>query len=151
MFRGPSKITLDAKGRLAIPARHRDRIISRCDGKLVMTVDWDWLLLYTLPDWEELEQRLSRIPNLNEKTQQVTHMLLGHAEDVEMDGHGRILVPRLHREYARLDRQVMMIGMGKKFELWDEELWSQQMKAWREAPADGRFDKLPEVLEKLNY
>ena len=80
MFRGPSKVTLDAKGRLAIPTRHRDRILARAEGHLVATIDRDHcLLLYPLPDWEELERKLLRLPGLEKKARRLQRLMLGYA------------------------------------------------------------------------
>jgi MraZ protein len=90
MLRGPTKVTLDAKGRLSMPTKYRERIISRCDGKMICTVDHRrCLLIYPLPDWEEAERKLMRLPSLNHTAQKLKGLLLGYATDVEMDGHGR--------------------------------------------------------------
>jgi len=150
MFRGPSKVTLDAKGRLAIPSRHRDRIIARGEGHLIVTIDRECLLIYTLPDWEEIERKLIRLPSLHERSRAITHLLLAHAIEQEMDGNGRILIPKEHRTFAGLDRQVMLLGLGQKFELWDEERWNARRDGWL-AQAEGVFENLPEELEKLTY
>jgi transcriptional regulator MraZ len=126
MFSGPSKVTLDAKGRLAIPTRHRERIVSRYDGKLVVTIEkGDCLLLYPLPEWEDLARKLDKLPSLDPESRRLQRMLLGHAVELELDGNGRVLLPREHREYAGLDRSVMLIGQGHRFELWDEQRWSE--------------------------
>ncbi len=124
MFRGPSKILLDAKGRLAIPTRHRERIVARADGHLVATIDPDrHLLLYPLPDWEEFERKLLRLPGLKKRERRLQRLLLGYATELEMDGHGRILLPAALREFAGLERQIMLIGQGNRFEVWDEKRW----------------------------
>ena len=150
MFRGPSKITLDAKGRLAIPTRFRDRIASRCDGQLVATADRDHcLLIYPLPDWEEIERKLVRLPSLDKRAQRLKRLMLGHAVEVDMDGHGRILVPKELREFASLDRQVMLIGQGNKFELWDEEHWVERRDEWLEEGDD--YTDLSQELEQLSF
>ena len=112
MFRGPSKVTLDAKGRLAIPSRHRERIVTRADGMLVATVDRDYcLLLYPFPEWEEIERELVRLPSLNKVARKLQRLMLGYATELEMDNQGRILLPREHREFAGLERQAMLIGL----------------------------------------
>ena len=92
MLRGPSKITLDAKGRLSIPTKYRDQIVAQCDGQLICTVEQrGCLLLYPLPDWEETERKLIRLPSLNETAQKLKGLLMGYATELEMDGHGRVL------------------------------------------------------------
>ena len=150
MFRGPSKVTLDAKGRLAIPSRHRERIITRADGKLVATVDRDYcLLIYPLPDWEELERKLVRLPSLHKDARRLQRLLLGYASELEMDNQGRILLPRELREFAGLERQAMLIGQGLKLELWDEQRWTERRDEWL-ATDDSEYKDLPEELESLS-
>jgi MraZ protein len=131
VFRGATKVTLDAKGRLAIPTRYRERIHARCDGQMVATVDKDYcLLIYPFPDWEEIERKLMRLPSLNIKARRLQRLMVGHAAEVDLDGHGRILLSRELREFASLGRQAMLIGQGNKFELWDEDTWNQKRDEW---------------------
>jgi MraZ protein len=150
MFRGASKVTLDSKGRLAIPSRYRDRIHNRADGRLVATVDRDYcLLIYPLPDWEEIEAKLVRLPALHKQARRLQRLMVGYATELDMDGNGRILLPRELREFAGLDRQAMLIGQGNKFELWDEERWNARRDEWL-ADEAGEFSDLPEELESLS-
>ena len=131
MFRGATKVTLDAKGRLAIPTRHRERLAARCEGQLVATVDRDYcLLIYPFPDWEEIERKLVRLPSLNRQARRLQRLMVGYATELEIDGHGRILLPKELREFAGLGRQAILIGQGNKFELWDEESWNAKRDAW---------------------
>ena len=121
MFRGATKVTLDAKGRFAIPTRYRERLVARCDGQLVVTVDRDYcLLIYPLPDWEEIERKLIRLPSLNKQARRLQRLMVGYASELDLDGHGRILLPRELRDFAVLQRQAILIGQGNKSELWDE-------------------------------
>ena len=148
MFRGATKITLDAKGRLAIPTRYRERLAARCDGQLVATVDRDHcLLIYPLPDWEEIERKLMRLPSLHKLARQMQRIMVGYATEVDIDGHGRILLSRELRDFAGLDRQAILIGQGNKFELWDEERWNGKRDEWRDTDDDG---ELPPDLESLS-
>jgi MraZ protein len=150
MFRGPSKVTLDAKGRLAIPARHRERIVARGEGRVVATVDRDYcLLIYPFPDWEEVERKLIRLPSLNKQARRLQRLMLGHATELELDGHGRILLPKELREFAGLDRQAMLIGQGNKLELWDEQRWNERRAEWL-AEDGGDSTDLPQELESLS-
>jgi MraZ protein len=150
MFRGPSKVTLDSKGRLAIPARHRERILTRGDGHLVATVDRDYcLLIYPLPDWEEIERKLVRLPALNKQARRLQRLMLGHATEMELDAQGRILLPRELREFAGLERQAMLIGQGNKLELWDEQRWNERRDEWL-AGDDDDYKDLPQELESLS-
>ena len=151
MFRGPAKVTLDAKGRLAIPSRHRERIVTRADGMLVATVDRDYcLLIYPLPEWEEIERKLVRLPSLNKVARKLQRLMLGYATELEMDNQGRILLPRELREFAGLERQAMLIGQGNRFELWDEQRWTERRDEWL-AGDDGDYRDLPEELESLSF
>jgi MraZ protein len=148
VFRGATKITLDAKGRLAIPTRYRERIATRCDGQLVVTLDKDHcLLVYPLPDWEEIERKLVRLPSLQKRTREMQRIMLGYATEVEVDGAGRILLSRELREVAGLERQAMLIGQGHKFELGDEERWNAIRDDWLNTEDDG---ELPPELESLS-
>lgn len=151
MFRGPSKVTLDAKGRLAIPSRFRERILSRGEGHLVATVDREHcLLIYPLPDWEEIERKLIRLSSVDPVSQKLKRVMLGNAMEMEMDGHGRILVPRELREFASLDKQAMLVGQGNKFELWDEERWSKRREEWLAIP-ESEYAHLADELKNLSF
>lgn len=149
MFRGATKVTLDAKGRMAIPVRYRERLLT-VGGKVVASVDRDHcLLIYPLPDWEEIERKLMRLPTLNKQVRRLQRLMLGYATELEMDGHGRILLTRELREFAGLDRQAMLIGQGNKFELWSDERWSARRDEWL-ADDEGEQAGLPQELESLS-
>lgn len=151
MLRGPTKITLDAKGRLAIPTKYRERLTARCDGHLICTVDHRrCLLIYPLPDWEDTERKLMRLPSLNTTAQKLRGLLMGYATDIDLDGHGRVLIPKEHREFANLDRQAILFGLGNRFELWDEAAWEEKLSRWLKDSDDAGTD-LPGELETLSY
>lgn len=148
MFRGATKVTLDAKGRFAIPTRYRERLVARCEGQLVVTVDRDYcLLIYPLADWEEIERKLVRLPSLNKQARRLQRLMVGYASELELDGHGRILLPRELRDFAALERQAILIGQGNKFELWDEERWNEKRDSWL---SDDDDMGLPAELESLS-
>lgn len=131
MFRGVNALSLDAKGRMIMPSRYRDRLQADCSGQLVITVDRDrCLLLYPLPAWEEIERKLVQLPGLNKQARALQRLYLGHATECELDGSGRILLPPLLREFAGIDKRVVMIGQGNKFELWNEDAWNALRDAW---------------------
>lgn len=151
MFRGVNHLTLDAKGRMAMPSRYRDRLVQRCDGQMVVTVDPDHcLLLYPLPEWEEIERKLVRLPSLNPAARRLQRLLIGHATECELDGHGRILVPPPLREFAHLDRRVVLIGQGNKFELWDEGTWTERREAWLQEAEGEAIEALSPELASLS-
>ena len=150
MFRGATKVTLDAKGRLAIPTRYRERLASRCDGQLVATVDRDYcLLIYPQPDWEEIERKLVRLPSLNKQARRLQRLMVGYATEIEIDGHGRILLSRELRDFAHLERQAMLVGQGTKFELWDESSWKEKCDQW--LGDDDDDVELAAELESLSF
>lgn len=127
MFQGAAQLNLDSKGRLAIPARHRDALLIQCAGKLVMTADHEdaCLLIYPESEWQPISEQLRKMPSLNTQVRHLQRRLLGYAEAVEMDAAGRVLVSPALRSYAKLDKQVVLVGQGNKFELWDEVRWAQ--------------------------
>lgn len=149
MFRGVNNITLDAKGRMAMPTRYRERLHERCDGQLVVTVDRDHcLLVYPLPEWEEIERKLVRLPSLNKQARRLQRLLIGHATECQLDVNGRVLLPLPLREFASLERQAVLIGQGNKFELWDEQIWNERRDVWL-AEEDDELE-MPDELESLS-
>ncbi len=149
LFRGVNNISLDAKGRMAIPTRFRECLESCCASQLVITVDTDrCLLIYPLPEWQEIERKLVKLPSFNKAARRLQRMLLGNATEVEMDGQGRILIPTPLRNYAGLEKRAVMIGQGHKFELWDEACWNSQLDEWQETDLE-QLD-LPTDLETLS-
>ena len=149
MFRGANRLTLDVKGRMVMPTRYRERLQERCGGKLVVTVDKDQcLLIYPLPDWEEIERKLMRLPTLNPEARRLQRLMVGHATDLELDGHGRVLLPPKLREFGLLTRDAVLIGQGLRFELWDEARWNEKRDEWL-ASGETATD-LPAELETLS-
>lgn len=149
MFRGVNNLTLDAKGRLAVPARHRERLTAACEGQLVVTIDRGYyLLLYPLPIWEEIESKLVTLPSLHPQVRELQRLLVGHATEVNMDSHGRVLLPAELREFAKLEREVVLLGLMNKFELWDKRTWDERREASL-AGGSGSDGSLPEELARL--
>lgn len=150
MFRGVHHLSLDAKGRMAMPARQRDRLQSLCAGQLVATIDTQsrCLLVYPLPTWEDLEREIQKLPTLNPAVRRFQRLLIGYASDIECDGSGRVLMPPSLREYARLERKVVLVGQGNKMELWDEDTWLAERDGWlQDSASDGA---VPEELLRLS-
>ena len=131
MFRGATKVTLDDKGRMVIPNRYREQIAERSQGQLVVTVDRDQcLLLYPLPDWEQIERKLMGMATMQPRVRRLQRLMVGHATDLSLDGHGRLLLPPELRAFAGLERHAMLIGQGSRFELWDETRWNTRRDVW---------------------
>jgi MraZ protein len=139
MFRGINAINIDGKGRLAVPTRYRDALVEQEGASLVVTIDTDetCLLLYPAVEWQIIEDKLQRLPSFNSAARRIQRLLIGHATDVELDANGRLLLPPLLRDYAQLDKRVVMIGQGNKFEIWDEGLWQSRREQWLEEEASG--------------
>jgi MraZ protein len=149
VFRGASKVSLDAKGRMAIPTRYRERLSARCDGELIVTVDKDHcLLVYPLQDWEDLERKLVRLPSMNKVARRIVRIMVGYATEVDMDSNGRVLISKELREFAGLERHGMLIGQGLKFELWNEATWNEKRDAWL---SDDDDDDMPAELESISF
>lgn len=149
MLRGVTNINLDAKGRLAIPTRYRQQLAESCDGQLVVTVDRDHcLLIYPLHEWEEIERKLVKLPSLNVEARKLQRLLIGHATETELDSSGRVLLPAPLRTFAHMDKKVVLIGQGNKFELWDEERWNTRCEDWL-GDAEAQVS-LPAELESLS-
>ena len=149
MFRGATKITLDDKGRMVMPTRYREQINELAQGNLVVTVDKDQcLLIYPLPQWEQIERKLMALPSLNATARRLQRLMVGHATDLPLDGHGRVLLPPELREFALLGRHGMLIGQGNRFELWDEARWNERRDMWLKSEETGT--DLPSELEQLS-
>lgn len=130
IFRGVTQLALDGKGRLAVPARHRDalapRLANGTPDTLVLTVDPSHcLLVYPRATWEPIQDRLMSLSSFNAEIRSLQRLLVGYASEVEMDGAGRILVSPALRRFAALDHHVVLVGQGNKFELWDEAKWGE--------------------------
>lgn len=135
MFRGISNLNIDSKGRIAIPTKYRDEIKAERNGEMVLTVDHAdrCLALYPISKWEDTEQTLMRLPNLDPDVRMMKRLMQGHATDVVMDGQGRIMLPPKLRQYAVMDKKLVLIGQGDKFEIWDEDAWNDSCDMMVEA------------------
>lgn len=150
MFRGASKLTLDAKGRMAIPARYREALHDQASNQLVITVNPSdpALWIFPLPEWEKAQVQLMELSSFQLESRRLKQLLMGYATDVTLDSHGRMLLTPELREYAGLDKQVMLVGQTHRFELWDEQAWHATFKTWREGL--GKSEKLTAEIEGLN-
>ncbi len=152
MFRGINGINIDAKGRIVMPTRYRDRLQEESSGRVVMTIDTDerCLLLYPIQAWEVIENKLAELPSFNPQARRIQRLLIGHATEIELDNNGRILLPSILRDYAGLQKEAMLIGQGKKFELWDEAHWQERRGAWLAEEAIVNSDMLPDEVKSLS-
>ena len=149
MFRGATKLNLDDKGRMVMPTRHREWLRENSDNRVVVTVDRDQcLLIYPISEWEQIEKKLMSLPTLHAQSRRLQRLMVGHATDLQLDGHGRLqLTPEL-REFAGLGRAAMLIGQGSRFELWDEARWLERRDFWLKSEESS--SDLPAELESLS-
>jgi MraZ protein len=149
MFRGATKVTLDDKGRMVMPTRYREQISVLSQGKLVVTVDREQcLLIYPLPEWEQTERKLMALPSLHPQSRRLQRLMVGHATDLELDGHGRFLLPTELREFAHLERHGMLVGQGNRIELWAETRWKEHCAEWLKS--EETLTDLPSELDSLS-
>lgn len=124
VFQGAAQLKLDGKGRMVIPSKYRDALACACDGQLVVTADVEpCLLLYPQAEWEVVRDKLVKFSAFNPKIRALQRRLIGYAEEVNMDASGRVLISPVLRHYAAIEKQVMLVGQGHKFELWQHERW----------------------------
>ncbi|OUS10692.1 cell division/cell wall cluster transcriptional repressor MraZ [Gammaproteobacteria bacterium 53_120_T64] len=150
MFRGSDEVNMDAKGRMPIPARYRDALMSEFGGSLVATISLtdNCLFIYPRPEWEELEAKIASMPTLNKAARSMQHLLIGNARDLELDGSGRVLVPKLLRDHAGLGKGVTLVGQSHRLELWDTDTWNANRKALLDELANGL--EIPEEFQSLS-
>ena len=150
MFRGINPINLDAKGRMAIPSRYREQLNVHCAGQMVATIDTETrcLLLYPVHEWEEIQQKIEALPSYDKNARRIQRLLLGHATDIDMDVNGRLLLSAPLRDYAGLDKKIVLLGQGKKFEIWSETLWNQTRDEYLQQSNDET--ELPVDLQSLS-
>ncbi len=133
MFKGIANIRLDTKGRLTIPTKYRPIIDEQSNSKMVVTIDSEekCLLLYPSTSWKKIQQKINDLPSFNKNARRIQRLLIGHAEDIDLDGNGRILLSRPLRSFAEMTKQITMIGQGEKFEIWSNDIWEKRVSAWR--------------------
>ena len=148
MFLGVSTLNLDAKGRIAIPAKHRETLAQTCASRVVVTInpnrDDRCLWLYPENEWREIARNLSRLPPMIRQNQLIQRLMLGHASEVELDGQGRVLLPNELREYAGLHKDCVILGIDSFLEIWDD---SEYRAYWDRNEAE--FQQAAEELGKI--
>jgi MraZ protein len=152
MFRGINKVSLDAKGRIAIPTKCRETLESGVnDGEVIITIDTEerCLLLYPFSVWEDIEKKIESLPSFNKESRRIQRLLIGHATEMFLDNQGRIVLPQELREYAELKKRAVLVGQGKKIEIWDLNHWSQKRENWL-AVSNAKGQNLPEELKILS-
>ena len=151
MFRGATLVNLDSKGRLSVPTRYRDQLIENAAGQMVCTIDINspCLLLYPLPEWEIIEQKLLGLSNFDPLQRTLQRVMLGYATECELDSAGRILISGPLRQHAKLEKSIMLVGQLNKFEIWSEAEWQAQIEKDMALGATDSF-ALSEELKTLS-
>jgi MraZ protein len=147
VFQGANQINLDAKGRMAVPTRAREPLTLGGTVRLVLTAHPDGcLLLYPQPAWDPIRAQVMAFPSLDRHFSVWKRLLVGFAQDVEPDSANRLLLPPELRDFAHITRQVMFVGQGSHFEIWDLENWNQQLETLR----SGGSPSLPPGMENFS-
>ncbi len=142
MFQGASSISLDAKGRLSMPTRHRDVLIATASGQLTLTKHpHGCLMVFPRPEWEKFRERIANLPM---SAQWWKRIFLGNAMDVELDSTGRILVSPELRMAAGINKEAVLLGMGNHFELWDQATYDTQ-------EAQAMQAQIPDVFNDFSF
>ena len=146
MFQGATALSLEVKGRLAIPARHREALVAASGGQLVLTAHpHRCLLLYPAAAWEPIRDKVLATSSLNMQSAAIKRLLVGNARDETLDSAGRLLVSPELRRFAQFEKQVWLVGQGTHFEIWSDAGWQQQQEVFL-----GMGDQsLPPGLEDL--
>jgi MraZ protein len=152
LFRGINAINLDEKGRMAVPTKYRAELAECCEGKLILTIGFDrCLFLLPLPTFEEVEQKLMKLPIMDPRGQRVKRLFIGHASECELDGQGRFLIPDLLRSFAGISKRVALVGQGNVFEVWNEETWHEKRDEWHGVVSLDDLRELSPELGSLTF
>ncbi|RTL13378.1 MAG: transcriptional regulator MraZ [Neisseriaceae bacterium] len=138
MLGGVTHLNLDPKNRLAIPAKYRDILQAQDNGKVVITLESaQCLLIYPEAEWEQVRAKVQNLPNsVHPLVKSYQRLVLGHAESIELDKAGRVLLPATLKNMAGLDRELVLVGMGNRFELWDKTKWTLETEKALQASAE---------------
>lgn len=149
MFFGETAINLDAKGRLAVPIRYRDSIQEQCGGKLVLTYsafDSGALYLYPEKEWERVRDDVMGLSTFNPGHRSLQRKLVGSASAVEPDGNGRIQLPQTLRQVAGLEKRVVLLGIGNRFEIWNETILNQKRAEEERSLDEGASEEMARLI-----
>ena len=149
MFFGETAINLDAKGRLAIPIRYRDDISEACEGRLVLTYsafDSGALWLYPDEEWQRVRDEVTGLSTFKAEHRSLQRRLVGSASAIEPDANGRIQLPLTLRQVTGLEKKVVLLGMGRRFEIWNETVLSQKRAEEERTLSDAVSDEMSRLV-----
>ena len=117
---------------MALPGRNRETVMVASEGRLVVTIDMreSCLLVYALNEWETVQAKLESLSNINPQARLLQRLLIGHATDLELDSAGRLLLPAMLRDYASLEKKLVLVGQGNKLEIWSADHWQNRLNQW---------------------
>ena len=138
MFRGIHKVTVDSKGRFAVPSKIRELLHREQVADLVLTVNpWDRALwIYPLLEWERIENVLSKLSDFDKQTRRTKQIMRGYASDCLLDSQGRILLSQEIRVLTGIEKETILLGQGNKLEVWDSSAWKEERDSWLESVGD---------------
>ena len=155
MFKGSDPINMDAKGRMAIPTRYRTVLDEICSGDLVITIDMKstCLTLSPLPEWKKFEEKVAALPALDDLAEMLSRFVVGQAKDLQVDGSGRILIPPELRDYAQLEKKLVLVGRTRRLEIWSEDNWNAERQKSQENYRGMILDRenMSDALKNLSW
>ncbi len=151
MFKGTYEVSIDSKGRLAVPADFRELLSTQGTSAWVVTLNpWDpCLYLYPVPEWQGIAAKLDNLTVANRRARRTNRVVLGHAKEVNPDVQGRIRIPANLRRYAELTKKAAVLGLNKKLEIWNTDMWHEEFHDWRTQTDDGDTE-MADVLRSLS-
>ena len=155
MFKGSDPINMDAKGRMAIPTRYRTVLDEICSGDLVITIDMKstCLTLSPLPECKKFEEKVAALPALDDLAEMLSRFVVGQAKDLQVDGSGRILIPPELRDYAQLEKKLVLVGRTRRLEIWSEDNWNAERQKSQENYRGMLLDRenMSDALKNLSW
>ena len=155
MFKGSDPINMDAKGRMAIPTRYSTVLDEICSGDLVITIDMKstCLTLSPLPEWKKFEEKVAALPALDDLAEMLSRFVVGQAKDLQVDGSGRILIPPELRDYAQLEKKLVLVGRTRRLEIWSEDNWNAERQKSQENYRGMLLDRenMSDALKNLSW
>ncbi|MGZ3494344.1 MAG: division/cell wall cluster transcriptional repressor MraZ [Thermodesulfobacteriota bacterium] len=146
MFRGRYEYAIDSKGRISIPSKFKEILNQEYDNRLVITNYDHCLVAYPFQEWSLIEEKVKNLPALSKDARAFFRFFYSSGIDCEIDKHGRLLIPQSLRDYANLQKDVVLVGSGKKIEIWNKERWEEEFRKSQE-----NFDRVADTLSHFGF